>query len=440
MNFLRRMSTSHLLALCAAVVALGAGMTAIASALGGATPPKPQPLPDAVHQALTAPRITGLSADITFTNNLIDSSSLTGRDPLLTGASGRLWVDPVNHRLRIELRASEGEDSQLMVDKGSFWFYDGASRTVYRGTLPQHTGANGATPDTQGANDQHQPPTVSEIQRVISRLGQHLNIAGPTPGTTANQGSYTVRLSPRNNGGLLGGVELAWDALHGVPLRISVYSQTSSTPVLELKATNISFSLPSDAFDAAPPADAKTVNVDLGQSSNASSDHAPDHSGSGSGDHSSAPVTGLQAVQAKVPFQISAPESLNGLARQDVRLIQFSGSPGALVTYGQGLGTIAVLERAHTASSTPGAAAHTNGGYAGNQANSDTNNGGGGEHGNGLANLPTVQIGSATGHELATALGTVITFQRAAAQGGQVDYTVAGSVGTHVAEAAARAL
>ena len=29
MNFLRRMSTSHLLALCAAVVALGAGMTAI---------------------------------------------------------------------------------------------------------------------------------------------------------------------------------------------------------------------------------------------------------------------------------------------------------------------------------------------------------------------------------------------------------------------------
>ena len=61
MNFLRRMSTSHLLALCAAVVALGAGMTAIASALGGATPPKPQPLPDAVHQALTAPRITGLS-------------------------------------------------------------------------------------------------------------------------------------------------------------------------------------------------------------------------------------------------------------------------------------------------------------------------------------------------------------------------------------------
>ena len=123
-----------------------------------------------------------------------------------------------------------------------------------------------------------------------------------------------------------------------------------------------------------------------------------------------------------------------------MRLIQFSGSPGALVTYGQGLGTIAVLVRAHTVSSTPGAAAHTNGGYAGNQANSDTNNGGGGEHGNGLANLPTVQIGSATGHELATALGTVITFQRAAAQGGQVDYTVAGSVGTHVAEAAARAL
>jgi hypothetical protein len=434
MNLFRRMSTSHLLALCAAVVALGGGMTAIASALGGATPPKPQSLPNAVHQALTAPRITGLSADIAFTNHLVDSSSLVGRDPLLTGANGRLWVDPVNHRLRIELRASEGNDSQLMVDNGSFWFYDGASNTVYRGTLPQHSAGPEKSSDAKGANDQHQPPSVSEIQSTISRLSQHLNIGGAQPGTTANQGSYSVRVSPRTNPGLLGGVELAWDALHGVPLRVSVYAQNTASPVLELKATNISFSLPSDAFHAAAPPGAKTVNVDLGQKASSAADHSSNHTG----DHGASAVTGLAPVQAKVPFQISAPDSLNGLARQEVRLLQFNGSPGALVTYGQGLGTIAVLERAHGADTAKPGAAPT-GKNTGPTGKTDQGSGAG-EHGNGLASLPTVQIGSATGHELATALGTVITFLRAGAQGGQVDYTVAGSVGTHAAEAAARAL
>jgi hypothetical protein len=120
-----------------------------------------------------------------------------------------------------------------------------------------------------------------------------------------------------------------------------------------------------------------------------------------------------------VPFQISAPDSLNGVQRSEVRLIRFDGSPGALVTYGQGLSTIGVLERAHpadkaTPSSTP----------------NNTNHNGDGQTG-----LPAIQINGATGHELATALGTVINFQK-----GGVDYTLAGSVASNVAEADARTI
>ncbi|HEV3229740.1 MAG TPA: hypothetical protein VGY97_09715 [Solirubrobacteraceae bacterium] len=428
MSLLRRMPRSHLLALCATVVAIGVAGTAIASALGGGTPPPPQRLANAVHQGLTAPRITGLSAHIHFTNNLIDASSLVGRDPLLTGADGRLWVDPAGHRLRIELTPSEGNDSQLMVDNGSFWFYDGASDTVYKGTLPQHSTTS--SPEASGA--QHQPPTVADIQTWISKLGQHVNVSGAEPGVVAGQGAYTVKVSPRTNGGLLGGIQLAWDAAHGVPLRFAVYAQGNSNPVLELKATDVQFSLPSDAFSAGPPPGAKVVNVQIPQGGQRSADSGKPDSGKTSG----APVTGLSAVQAAIPFKLSAPDSLNGLQRNEVRLLRFNGSPGALIFYGQGLNGIAVLERAHPAGSGKsatgvlGAATGTGSNYQNGGSSSD--------HGGGPS-LPAVQIGNATGHELATALGTVITFQRDDA-GTQVDYTVAGSVATHVAEAAARAL
>ena len=87
MSFLRRLSTRRLLAV------IGRALTAIAIATTSGPPvPAKQPLPVALRQALKAPEIKGVSARITFTNNLLDSSSLPGGTPLLTGASGRLWA------------------------------------------------------------------------------------------------------------------------------------------------------------------------------------------------------------------------------------------------------------------------------------------------------------------------------------------------------------
>ena len=120
-------------------------------------------------------------------------------------------------------------------------------------------------------------------------------------------------------------------------------------------------------------------------------------------------MTGLAAVAAAVPFTIAAPGSLDGLARDDVRLIGGSSDPGALVTYGQGLGTIVVTE--HTAGGTSNDASGL------------------------LASLPSVSINGATGHELVTALGTVVEYTS-----GGVSYTIAGSVTQSDAESAARAL
>ena len=90
MSYLRHISTRRLLALGAAVVAILAGSAAaIALASGGSGPtPPPKPLAQAVHDALAAPPVDGVTARISFTNHLIDSASLQGSDPLLTGAKG----------------------------------------------------------------------------------------------------------------------------------------------------------------------------------------------------------------------------------------------------------------------------------------------------------------------------------------------------------------
>src|SRR5436190_6809808 len=141
MRFLRRISLRQLLALCAAVVALVVGGTviAIAASNGGPKPP-PRPLAVAVHDALAAKPVPGVSARIQFTNNLVDSSSVQGSDPILTGASGRLWASPDGHlRLELQSDASPGGgtgDVQVLMDHRWVTVYDSGAKAVYKGKLP----------------------------------------------------------------------------------------------------------------------------------------------------------------------------------------------------------------------------------------------------------------------------------------------------------------
>ncbi|HTZ85066.1 MAG TPA: hypothetical protein VMB05_00220, partial [Solirubrobacteraceae bacterium] len=76
MNILRRLPLSRLLLLCALVLVLGVSLTAIAFAIGSAPTPPAKPLAQAVHDALTAPPVEGVSADIKLTNHLLEGANL----------------------------------------------------------------------------------------------------------------------------------------------------------------------------------------------------------------------------------------------------------------------------------------------------------------------------------------------------------------------------
>ncbi len=437
MRFLRTVSTRRLLALIAAVVVVAAGGTAIAIAATDNGPvPHPTSLPNAIHTALSAKPVDGISAQISFTNNLISSSNIETSDPIITGATGRLWV--ADDALRLELQSDNG-DAQIVVDHGSFWIYDPSTNTVYKGTLPSDMSGTRASSSrraaSSGAAERGTVPSVAQISSQLSTLAAHLNISRAILDDVGGAAAYRVKISPKHDGGLLGEVQLAWDATHGVPLDFAIYAAGNGTPVLELKVTGISYGPigtgSGSPFDIAPPADATVVKVatpsGAGATSSAAVARARTHGkqalrkdARAKGAHE---VTGASAVAAALPFAMHAPTTLDGLPRRSVELLDWGKSPAALVLYGQGLGGVAVIE--HKADSTVAGAS---------SSSPSASNGPGGPGGGGLS-LPTVSINGATGQELDTALGTAIEFTRAG-----VSYVVIGSVPAVAAEAAARAV
>ena len=393
MKLLRTASTTRLIALFAVLAAvLVAAAVAVAGSGGGGPVPDAKPLPQALHDALTAPAPTGVTARISFTNNLFPSGALTGTtgSALMTGAGGRLWLN--QNGGRIELQSDAG-DVQVVWNASKVTLYDASSNTAYVADLPK---------DAQTTTGTHAAPSLDQISTFLTDLGKHWTVSGAIPTDVGGQAAYKVSVSPSHDGGLLGSAELAWDAIHGVPLRIAVYAQGSSAPALALQADQISFGPVSDSDIAVPvPAGAKVIDLSSATTG-----------GSGT-TGSAAPVTGLAAVTAAAPFTVVAPDTLVGLPRQDIRLVGGTDakSQSVLVVYGQGLGAIVVVERAKDTTAAAGTGTSP------------------------LSALPSVSLDGVTAHELSTELGSVLTWDN-----GGVSYILAGSVPTAAAEAAARAL
>ena len=383
MRRLRTTSPERLVAIAAALVALAlSGALAQAAISGSDDKPDPKPLDRAVHDAITAPPVDGVSARVTFTNGLLPSGSLPrgAASPLATGAEGRVWLAG-DGRARLELQ-SEAGDAQIVADGKRLTVYDSSAKSAYTMAIPAE--------DDEPA---HEDPTLADVRRGLDRLAEAWMLSGAQPTSTAGRPTYTVRIAPKDDGGRLGAAELAWDALNGVPLRAAVYAQGQDEPVLELEADDVSYGEIDDStFDTEPPEGTRVVEIDPVKVD---------------GRGRATRVRGVEAVERRLPFELSAPAELAGLPRTELRLVDVGGSPGAASVYGEGMGAIVVLQH-----------------QAGPQ-----------DAGDGELELPEINIDGATGTEIATPLGTLVRFQRDG-----VAYTVLGSVPPVAAENAARGL
>jgi outer membrane lipoprotein-sorting protein len=346
-NILRRLPLSRLVLLSALVVAIGVSATALASALSSGPTPPAKPLADAVHDSLKAPSVEGVSATVQLTNHLIEGASLAGgggqasqlaASPLLSGASGRLWIAK-DGRVRLELQAEKG-DTQILYDGHTVSLYDAATNTLYRYTPPANGGASApdtpTAPESAAQADHHEPPTVAKIEEGISHLRQHANVSGPTPTDVAGQAAYTVRVSPNEPGSLLGGAELSWDAVHGVPLRAAIYSSKSPSPVIELATTQISYGpVDSSVFKLTVPSNAKVNEV----STPAKDTAKPSPQSPGEASHPTITthghgITGIVVAESKVRAgsQSSSANLPEGLQKVKINGVNATELPTALGT------------------------------------------------------------------------------------------------------------
>jgi hypothetical protein len=351
-----------------ALVMLGAvSVTAMAlTASHGKVPPS-KPLAVALHDAATAPPAAGVTARFAVHQHLIPGSSTLLSTGPLAGATGTVWA--ADGKVRLSIHSALGS-TQLAYDGRSLTFYNPKNDSAYRLALPSHERG-------KASSTGHAPPSVGDIGKLLSGVGNDAVLSGAIPGNIAGRPAYTVEVRPRQSAGLVGSLALAWDATHGVPLRFAITPRGSDTPALELVVTNIRFGkLPAGATSLTLPPGTHTERVHLPSKQRLQGAAKHVHS-----------VTGAGAVAKAVPFHLTAPATLAGRPRTEVRSL----GDGALIVYGQGLDSLLVYEK---------------------QA---------GGHGVTLPAMAPVSVNGAAGHELSTTLGSILQFST-----GRVTYTVAG--------------
>ena len=400
LKFLRTGSLKALsVSALAAMGLLVAGAMIASGAASNDSKPAPKPLAQAVSDSFAAKSaFTGVSARVTFTNAMLDSSGITGGvDPLTGGGSGRFWAD-AEGKFRIELQSDGGGgDVQVVSDGKQIWISHGASGKAWKATLPKYDKAS----DSAGKSTDQWPPSVAAVAKAIKSLSGDATISAAQPDNVGGRPAYTVTITPKDTSGLFAGGRVSWDAENGAPLAVAVLAKGQAEPVIDLRATSVDFGpVASAVFDMAAPANAESIDLASAKSSLA----AKQKSKKGMAEKRAyrKPVTGLNAVQAKVAFKISAPDTLAGKARSQVTLVGSGKDAGAVVTYGEGMSTVAVLEMPEAAKP-----------QAGVSKPADER----------AFALPTSKVGGVEGTKVATPLGALATFVRDG-----VRYTVAGSV------------
>jgi outer membrane lipoprotein-sorting protein len=396
-RYLRHLSLPRLALLCIALPALGGAVAAAASAVETGPVPPSRSLAAAIHDSLTGAPVEGLTARIQYTNHLLEGASLASggaggaglaSSPLLTGASGRLWIAK-DGRVRLELQTDQGS-TEVLYANHTLTIYDDSSNTIYRfapaAAESGSTGTGGATDATGAtaraqaphAGSDHGPPSEARIEEALGRLQRHARVFGPTPTDIAGQPAYTATISPREAGSLIGSVALSWDANHAVPLRAAVYSTQSASPVIELAATEVAYGpVDGSIFTIAPPEGAKVVEP--------LREH---HRGAGAGSGGTTGAGGVSGASGG----------------------RTAGEHPHVTRIGNGISTVLALR-------------------------APASEGGAKQGSSPVPGTRTVQIGGARAQELQTALGTILTFERSGAR-----YLLAGFVPASTVEAAARGL
>jgi outer membrane lipoprotein-sorting protein len=365
--------------------------------------------------ATRAQGTTAVSGDVAWSNDLLGSASSllslgnatpTGLSSLLAGGSGRVWVQ--DGKLRLEQQGQNG-DFVAIANGATVWTWDSVTSTATRYALPAAKGAtSGASASMAAPSPAAGLDPTTAIAALISHLAPtaKLSVAGQT--TVAGRPAYRLKLTPTSAVTSVGSVMVAIDGQRWLPLRVQVFARGDGTPILSAGFTSVSFHrLSSSLFTFSPPAGSTVVRKAFSMPSLGASATgvAPRHTAA---EHAVKPLTlaqaGTRASYLLTPSSTPAGFAFRGAfvtpaavkaakglsAAQRAAAAALVGHRGALLVYGQGLGTVLVVEAKTTAAQDA-------------QIQHELGR---------LSVLGGARVDGAPATRLQTALGSVVTFRR----------------------------
>jgi outer membrane lipoprotein-sorting protein len=318
------------------MVVLGVGL-AVAQERSGPDLPALTPAELMSRVAERAPETRAVNGDFSWSNDLLGGGAvqLPGGTPGLTAflkdGAGRLWLQKEGGRL--EAQTPRG-DTLVVSDGEKVWFYSSNESTVAEYSLEGHDKDNMTTDTT--------PPLdlSARIQSMIEKMAPTASLEVGTA-RVAGRDAYLLVMTPTADNTVFGSAQVAFDAEHFLPLRVEVFAKSGEDPVLSAGFSRVSFD-PVDAslFTFSPPAGTTVEKKEIEVPKN-----MLDHGKRAEADKGAKRPLSLEEAQAQAGFDLALPEN-PPLPFAGARVLpgHGEGSPVVVLTYGEGFGTVAVVQ------------------------------------------------------------------------------------------------
>lgn len=260
------------------VVAVIAGYAALAPTMASAAPSLPAISAQQLLTRIAGSQVDAFSGTVNVTTNL-GLPEL----PNLVGSANPLSLISGTHVLQVSANGPTRQRIALMDQLSEYdvihngkqiWTYDSETNEVGKGTLETTEKTAGSAAKTKA--EQQKELALESLtpqaaaQQLLASITPTTQVSVGSPRTVAGRSAYLLVLRPKQQGSLIGEVEITVDSATGVPLGVALYPTGSATPFLDVAFTKVDLTAPpSSRFDFTPPKNAKVTPLDSGQSGSA---------------------------------------------------------------------------------------------------------------------------------------------------------------------------
>ncbi|MFE0110770.1 outer membrane lipoprotein carrier protein LolA [Amycolatopsis sp. NPDC059019] len=247
-------------AITAAVVgtALGVGGLVFAAmpASAGDAPALPPVNADDLVQSVVTAKHEAFDGTLKMTNNLglpAVGNALPGVGTL-NADSAHVFTDG-NGKSKVSITRGATQET-IVHDGATVWDYSSKNNSVTKTTIP----ADALGKAKAHENGQVTDPSTAASQ-LLAKVRESSNVAVNGTATVANRPAYELVLTPKpTERTLLREIRVAVDSQTRMPLRLSVLSNGTATPALEIAFNDIKFApQAADLFTFTPPPGAKVT-------------------------------------------------------------------------------------------------------------------------------------------------------------------------------------